>query len=245
MLRRVRYGALLARHGLLFWAAGRRPTEMAAGLCCARASLSRLVRAYRAGTWVVLRHAEGQLVPPWRRSGVAVALPQALVTRRATLPQPSGGCRTRWRCATRALTRHAQHGVTISAEPVRRWLHTLGWGWKRAQLLATDHHPCRAERVARRRGVWEPRHPWAALVLAEELDLPRWPKGGAMGRPKGPQGTVMTPGQHAKPSLAGAREVPTGTRWHCRGARQTHGWCRDSARPPCGALSRPPGSAPV
>ena len=112
MLRRVRYGALLARHGLLFWAAGRRPTAMAAGLCCARASLDRLVRAYRAGTW-------------------------------------------------------------------------------------------------------------------EELDLPRWPKGGAMGRPKGPQGTVMTPGQHAKPSLAGAREVPTGTRWHCRGARQTHGWYRD------------------
>ena len=69
VLRRVRYGALLALHVLLLCAAGRSPTEMAAGLFCARSSLYRIVRAYRAGTWGFLRHAEGQLVPPSRLSG--------------------------------------------------------------------------------------------------------------------------------------------------------------------------------
>jgi hypothetical protein len=43
-----------------------------------------------------------------------------------------------------------------------------------------------------------------------------------MGRPKGPQVTVMTPGQHAKHSLAGARAVTTGPLWHCLGARKTN-----------------------
>jgi hypothetical protein len=35
-LRRARYGSLLARHSLLWGAAGRHPTDIAAVLCCAR-----------------------------------------------------------------------------------------------------------------------------------------------------------------------------------------------------------------
>ena len=126
VLSRVRYGSLLAVPVLLLCAAGRTPPEIAAVLCCSRSSRSRIGRAYRAGTWVCLRHAEGQLVPPLLRSGLSVPLPQALVTLLAPIPQTYGWGRTRWRCATLALTLHTQHGATVSAETVRRWLDALG-----------------------------------------------------------------------------------------------------------------------
>jgi transposase len=227
VLRRVRYGSLLALPVLLLCAAGRPPTEIAAFLFCSRSSIYRIVRAYRSGTRVCLHNAEGQLVPPSPLSGLSVTLQQALVPMRATVPQAYGWCRTRWRCATLALTLHAQHGVTVSAETVRRWLPTLGWVWKRAKLIAKDNNPCRAERLARIRWVWEHRPPWAALVFADELDLHLLPKVGAMWMPKGPQGTGRTPGQNAQQYLAGALDVTTGTLWHCLGARKTNVLFRD------------------
>src|SRR5262245_39007198 len=50
ILRRARYGYLLAFHILLLCAAGRNPTEIAAFLLCSRSSVYRIVRAYRAGS---------------------------------------------------------------------------------------------------------------------------------------------------------------------------------------------------
>ena len=49
LLRRTRYGYLLAFHILRLCAAGRNPTEIAAFLFCSRSSVYRIVRAYRAG----------------------------------------------------------------------------------------------------------------------------------------------------------------------------------------------------
>src|SRR5262245_29003806 len=49
ILRRARYGALLAFPLWLRCAVGRNPTELAAFLLCARARVSRIVWAYRAG----------------------------------------------------------------------------------------------------------------------------------------------------------------------------------------------------
>ena len=50
VLRRARYGYLLAFHILLLCAAGRNPTEIATFLLCSRSSVYRIVRAYRAGS---------------------------------------------------------------------------------------------------------------------------------------------------------------------------------------------------
>ena len=47
-LRRARYGYRLALHILLWCAAGRNPTEIAAVLFCSRSSVYRTVRAYQA-----------------------------------------------------------------------------------------------------------------------------------------------------------------------------------------------------
>ena len=46
-LRRARYGYVLALHMLLWCAAGRHPTDIAAVLFCSRSSVYRTVRAYR------------------------------------------------------------------------------------------------------------------------------------------------------------------------------------------------------
>jgi hypothetical protein len=50
ILRRARYGYLLACHILLLCAASRTPTEIAAFLLCSRSSVYRIVRAYRTGS---------------------------------------------------------------------------------------------------------------------------------------------------------------------------------------------------
>src|SRR6516165_10897566 len=60
ILRRTRYGYLLAFHILLRCAAGRTPTEIAALLLCSRSSVSRIVRAYRAGSLGLQLNEAGQ-----------------------------------------------------------------------------------------------------------------------------------------------------------------------------------------
>ena len=60
VLRRTRYGSLLAFHVLLLCAAGRNPTAIAAFLFCSRSSVYRIVRAYRTGSLGLRVDQEGQ-----------------------------------------------------------------------------------------------------------------------------------------------------------------------------------------
>ena len=48
--------------------------------------------------------------------------------------------------ATLAATLKAKYGLEVSAETVQRWLHEVGWVWKRAKLVAKDDDPHRTER---------------------------------------------------------------------------------------------------
>ena len=148
-LRRARYGYWLALHLLLLCAAGRSPTEIAAVLCCARSSGYRVVKADRQGPWAVGLEGAGAereqarlrvLGPALKRSGVAIL---------HAVPRACGWCRTRWSCATVALELPARRGLAVSAETVRRWLHEVGWEWKRAKLIAKDDDPQRGEKRAR------------------------------------------------------------------------------------------------
>src|SRR5262247_3634377 len=61
ILRRARYGYLLAFHILLLCAVGRNPTEIAAFLFCSRSSVYRIVRAYRTGSLGLRVDPDGQL----------------------------------------------------------------------------------------------------------------------------------------------------------------------------------------
>ncbi len=104
ILRRARYGYLLAFHILLLCAAGRNPTEIAAFLLCSRSSVYRIVRAYRAGSLGIQLDEAGQLsiavqstiLMPWLTRSLGALLKKA--------PRAYGWCRTRWSCATLAMT---------------------------------------------------------------------------------------------------------------------------------------------
>jgi putative transposase len=226
-LRRARYGYLLALQILLLCAAGRTPTAIAAVLFCSRASVYRTVRAYRQGTLGWDHDAPGRLLPPLRTTVLLPTLRRSLVALLKATPRAHGWCRMRWSCATLALTLQAKRGVVVSAETMRRWLHELGWVWKRAKLVAKDDDPHRVERLARIRFVYERLRLWEAMVFADELDIHLLPKVGSAWMPKGTQVEVMTPGTNEKHYLAGALDLATGTLHHCVGPRKTNGLFRD------------------
>jgi len=226
-LRRARYGSLLALHLLLLCAAGRNPTEIAAVLFCSRSSVYRTVRAYRAGALGWEQDDQERLVPPGRTTVRLPRLRRSLLALLKTSPRASGWCRTRWSGATLALTLQAKRGITVSAETMRRWLHEVGWVWKRANLVAKDDDPHRVERLARLRWVLEQLKCGAALVFADERDIHLLPKVGCAWMPTGTQLEVMTPGQHQKHDLAGALDLTTGILHHCLGPRKTNALFRD------------------
>jgi putative transposase len=226
-LRRARYGYLLALHILWLCAAGRKPTMIAAVLFCSRSSVYRTVRAYHEGTLGLEHDDQGRLLPPVRTTVLVPTLRRSLVALLKAPPRAYGWCRTRWSCATLALTLQARRGLTISAETMRRWLHEIGWVWKRATLVAKDDDPHRVERLARIRFVYEQLRLGEALVFADELDIQLLPKVGYAWMPKGTQVEVMTPGTNDKHYLAGALNLATGTLHHCVGPRKTNALFRD------------------
>src|SRR5919205_792717 len=122
VLRRTRYGYLLAFHILLLCAVGRNPTEIAAFLFCSRSSVYRIVQAYRAGSLGVCIDPDGQLsiavqstiFMPWLTRSLSAILKKA--------PRAYGWCRTRWSSGTLAMTLQTKHCIVGSAETVRRWL---------------------------------------------------------------------------------------------------------------------------
>jgi putative transposase len=216
-LRRARHGYLLALHVLLLCAAGRTPTEIATFLFCSRSSVYRIVSAYNA-------HALDTLgaTPASTAVWLSPSLGRSLMALLKKVPATYGWCRTRWSCATLAAQLQTQRGIQVSASTMRRWLHRLGWVWKRAQLAARDDDPERAEKLARIRYTLETRGKRAAVLFADELDLHLLPKVGYQWMPKGETVKLVTPGQNQKHYLAGALDPTTGRMLHCLGARKTN-----------------------
>jgi transposase len=184
---------LLRLHILLLLAQGRSPAEMADWLLCSRSSIYEVAARWRQG-WrpSALDHTTTptlllDLVPSLRRSLLA------LLTKS---PTAEGWCRTRWSCATLALSLEARRGLHVSAETIRRWLHRLGWRWKRTKLAAKDNDPQRAPKLAHIRWIWETLQPRQTLLFADELDIQLLPKSGYQWMPKGTQVEVLTPGKN-------------------------------------------------
>jgi len=227
ILRRARYGYLLAFHILLLCAAGRTPTEIAACLFCSRSSVYRIVRAYRAGRLGIQVDPDGQLSIAVRLTVLIPWLVRSLGALLKAAPRTYGWCRTRWSCATLAATLKTKHGIEVSAETVRRWLHEMGWVWKRAKLVAKDDDPHRIERLARIRFHHDNLHAHEVMVFADELDIHLLPKVGAAWIPQGTQEEIMTPGKNEKHYLAGALHLATGKVLYCLGPRKNNGLFRD------------------
>jgi transposase len=215
-VRRAQHGYLLAIHMLLLCAAQRSPTEIAAVLFCSRSSVYRVVQAYRAGQWKNWAEEEGGGGKGLRpRLGLTPTLKRSVLGILKSAPRLCGWCRTRWSCATVALELFVRRRIPVSGETIRRWLHELGWEWKRAKLRAKDDDPERVEKLARIRLACEQLRVGAALFFADELDIKLLPKVGYQWMPKGEQVEVLTPGTNEKRSLAGALDMTSGTITQC------------------------------
>jgi transposase len=217
-LRRARYGYLLALHILLLCAAGYSPTEIARVLFCSRSSVYRVVRAYRAGSLALITDT---VQPPRRASSLTPSLRRSLLALLKRAPSAFGWCRTRWSCATLTAQIKVQRGIEVSAATTRRWLHHLGWVWKRAKLVARDDDAERIAKLARIRFCIENLARQAALVFADELDIHLLPKVGYQWMAKGEVVEIVTPGQNQKRYLAGALDHLTGEVVSCIGQRKT------------------------
>lgn len=141
-LRAARYGYLLALHILLLCAQGRTPSEIAAFLFCSRSSVYRLVAAYKRGArWLTDAAAESTTqggIPSLRRSLLSII---------KRTPQSFGWCRVHWSCGALALELYARRDVSVSRETIRRWLHEVGYVWKRARHVARDNDTERARQT--------------------------------------------------------------------------------------------------
>jgi transposase len=210
---------LLRWHILLLLAQQRSPTEIANWLLCSRFSVYEMVTAWRKG---------GRAEQPEQTAEGDYSLflaPSLQRSLRALLQKPPvgfGWCRTRWSGAALALTLEARRGFRASAETVRRWLHGLGWRWKRTKLIAKDNDPQRATKLAAIRLTIETLRPRQALLFADELDLQLLPKTGNPWMPKGTQTEVLTPAP--KPEVLSRRgwDVRTGVIHPCFGERKTN-----------------------
>jgi len=153
---------LLRLHIILLLAQHRSPTEIADWLLCSRSSVYEAAAQWRQGGRSGRKEqaAEGSssllLAPSLRRSVLALLQKS---------PMADGWYRTRWSCATLALSLQARRGIRVSAETVRRWLHSLGWRWKRTKLAAKDNDPERAVKLARIRRAAEALRPRQALPV--------------------------------------------------------------------------------
>jgi len=227
VLRRTRYGSLLALHILLLCAVGRTPTEIAAFLLCSRSSVYRIVRAYRAGSLGGRIDADGQLSIAVQLTILRPWLTRSLGAIRKKAPRAYGWCRTRWSCATLAATLKAKHSSEVSVETIRRWLQEMGWVWKRAKLVAKNDGPHRIARLAWIRFHHATLRAHEVMVFADALAIHLLPKVGAAWMPQGTQDEIMTPGTNEKHYLAGALHLATGKVLYGLGPRKNNGLCRD------------------
>lgn len=222
-LRQSRYGYFLALHVLLLCAAGRTPTEIAAFLFCSRSSIYRIVSAYRNHSLGFEFAGDGTIQPPVRTSSLSPSVKRSLLALLKAAPSAFGWCRTRWSCATLAAQLKINRGIEVSTDTTRRWLHQLGWVWKRAKLVAKDDDPQRIAKLARIRSIFEQLTPKQLLLFADELDIHLLSKVGYGWMEKGTQQEVMTPGTNEKNYLAGALDILTGKLLHCVWFRKTSG----------------------
>jgi hypothetical protein len=186
-LRRARYGYLLALPRLLVCAVGRNPTESADVLFCSCSRVYRAVRASRERTLGGEHDAPGGLVPLVCTTVLLPTLRQSRLALLIALSRASGWCRTRWSCATLALTLQGNRGLTVSAETMRHWLNEIRWVGKRAKLVAKADDPQRVSRLARIRWVFEQLKPSAAMVFVDELDIHLLSKVGCAWMPAYPE----------------------------------------------------------
>jgi transposase len=135
-----------------------------------------------------------------------------VVLRWVTLHTPVdfGFVRSRWTCATVAVLLREDHGVQVSRETIRRWLHQEGLVYRRPRPVLGPQDPQRARKLQQIRALLHSLPASEVAVFEDEVDVNTNPKIGAMWMRRGQQAEVVTPGTNDKRYLAGSLNWRTG-----------------------------------
>lgn len=126
-------------------------------------------------------------------------------------PQDYGYFRTRWSCEILSEVLFDHNRVTCSGETVRRWMHQLGFAWRRPRPIVGPSDPLYSEKMKRIRRLLHSMPANEVAVFQDEVDINLNPKIGSQWMVRGLQAEVETPGNNRKLYLSGSLVWRTGT----------------------------------
>jgi putative transposase len=118
--------------------------------------------------------------------------------------------RSRWTCGTIVTLLREDHGVQVSRETVRRWLHEQDMVWRRPRPVLGPVDPQRTQKLRQIRALLRHLPQDETAVFQDEVDVNTNPKIGSMWMRRGQQAEVVTPGTNTKRYLAGSMNWRTG-----------------------------------
>ena len=193
-------------HILLLLDDGHTLETIAAILYCSSRTIDRWVkRFHEEGLEAVAGHAPG------RRSRFDIGcLAVALYWVTNKLPKDSGFLRSRWTCGTLALLLWSRHGIDVSPETVRRWLHRGDMVYRRPRPTVGPEDDQREAKLARLRQLLAGLPADETVVWEDEVDINTNPEIGRMWMRRGQQAEIPTPGTNEKRYVAGSIHWLTG-----------------------------------
>jgi putative transposase len=195
----------LRAHIVLLLSEGRPWSLIAAMLFCSTATIARWKDRFESGgVEALLEENRGRcsLLGGW-------ALIVVLWAKGCT-PRTFGYFRSRWCCATLALALRDCHGVKVSAETIRRWLHDRQMVWRRPRPVPGPTDDQRQWKLRKIRELLRDLPADEAAVFQDEVDINLNPDIGCMWMQRGEQATVVTPGSNVKRYLSGSMSWRSG-----------------------------------
>lgn len=129
----------------------------------------------------------------------------------AYTPQDFGYFRTRWSCEILSEVLVDREQVVRSGETIRRWMHQLGFVWRRPRPVVGPSDPLYAEKMQRIRRLLQTLPANEVAVFQDEVDINLNPKIGSQWMARGLQAEIETPGNNRKLYLSGSLVWRTGT----------------------------------
>ena len=165
--------------------------------------------------WVKRFHAEGvegvaghKLGRPFRLDPDCLGVVLYWVT--AKLPKDFGFLRSRWTCGVLALLLWSRHGLDVSPETVRRWLHRGAMVYRRPRPTVGPEDEQREAKLERLRALLAELPADETVVWEDEADINTNPEIGRMWMRRGKQAEIPTPGTNDKCYVAGSIHWRTG-----------------------------------
>jgi transposase len=193
-------------HILLLLADGYTWEQVGAALYCSSRTIDRWVkRFHEEGLEAVAGHQPGRRFR-FDLGGLAVVIDWVTTK----LPRDFGFLRSRWSCGALALPLWSRHGIDVSPETLRRWLHRGDLVYRRPRPTVGPRDEQREAKLERLRQLLAELPADETVVWEDEADINTDPEIGRMGMRRGQRAKIPTPGTNDKRYVAGSIHWRTG-----------------------------------